>query len=64
MENVLVISAIEQYNPLSKFETTHFRIIVERAKDLLNNLYTRVVQSENPGSEIVKFKSGTNAGVQ
>ncbi|KAL4452809.1 hypothetical protein ABPG74_002374 [Tetrahymena malaccensis] len=46
VENVLIIVGIEQYNPLNKFEAIHFRIIVERAKDLLNNLYSRVVQSE------------------
>ena len=57
VENVLIISAIEQYNPLYKFEIYNFRIIVERAKDLLNNLYTRVVQSDVSSSdEIVKFQ--------
>ena len=57
VENVLIISAIEQYNPLYKFEIYNFRIIVERAKDLLNNLYTRVVQSDISSSdEIVKFQ--------
>jgi len=34
VENVLIVVGIEQYNPLSKFEATHFRVIVERAKVL------------------------------
>lgn len=46
MENVLIISAIEQYNPLYRFEPSHYRIIVERSKDLLNNLYMKVIQQE------------------
>ncbi|CAD8186619.1 unnamed protein product [Paramecium pentaurelia] len=46
VENVLIISAIQQYNPLYRFEPSHYRIIVERSKDLLNNLYTKVIQQE------------------
>lgn len=53
---------IEQYTPLANFETTYFHIMVEKSKELLNSLYTKVLQYELPTEnnlhhEIIKTQS-------
>ncbi|KRW99135.1 hypothetical protein PPERSA_02967 [Pseudocohnilembus persalinus] len=59
VENVLIAVGIEQYDPLARFDQTNFRIIVERSKDLLNNLYTRVVQTELEQNKIQQIQSNS-----
>lgn len=48
IENVLLMIGVEQYCPLANFETTYFHIMVEKSKELLNSLYTKVLQYELP----------------
>ncbi|EGR27248.1 hypothetical protein IMG5_199270 [Ichthyophthirius multifiliis] len=60
VENVLIAVGIEQNNQLSIFDTSNFRIIVERAKDLLNNLYQKVVQSQSEIKSIENNKFTLN----
>lgn len=45
---------IEQYYPLNNFETSYFKIMIEKSKELLNSLYSKVLQYELPTENNLK----------
>lgn len=45
---------IEQIYPLNNFETSYFKIMIEKSKELLNSLYSKVLQYELPTENNLK----------
>ena len=65
IENVLLMIGIDQYYPLANFETNYFKIMIEKSKELLNSLYSKVLQYELPAENNIQkdnFRGFSSAG--
>lgn len=52
VENVLSILAIEQLDPLYSFDQQIYHLVVDLMKDLLNTLYTKLVEQRNEQNDM------------
>lgn len=56
VENILVVVCVWHHRMPGQFGTDTFRMVLDRAKDLLTSLHLKVLEAEKTESQIVKYQ--------